>query len=246
MAERGLTIVRRIRSLLGADAAVETDATGMPRVAPRSEEAVAAVLTAASEAGWRVRVEGTGSWMPPDADADLAVTTRNLTAITYLDAADLVATGEAGAVWGDFRRALADRGAWLALDPPGSGRSVGSVVATGTAGPLRGGFGNVRDHLLGLTLVTGDGRIVRPGGRVVKNVAGFDITKLAVGSFGARPGDPGVRDHPGGDGAALAHRGPGERLDARGAADRRGPGGPGDAGRGGRGRLNGPHRAAGT
>jgi FAD/FMN-containing dehydrogenase len=185
MAGKSLTIVQRIRSLVGADAAVETDATGMPRIAPRSEEAVAAVLAAASEAGWRVRVEGTGSWMPPDAEADLAVTSRNLTAVTYLDAADLVATSEAGVVWGDFRRALADQGAWVALDPPGSGRSVGSVTVTGTAGPLRGGFGNVRDHLLGLTLVTGDGRIVRPGGKVVKNVAGFDLTKLAVGSFGA-------------------------------------------------------------
>ncbi len=177
--------MRRIRSLVGAEAVIDTDSTGLPRVAPRSEDAVALVLRAATESDWRVRVEGTESWIPADAPADLALTTRRLADITYLDPADLVATSQAGVAWGDLRRALADEGAWVALDPPGSGRSVGSVVATGTAGPLRGGFGSIRDHLLGLTLVTGDGRVVRPGGRVVKNVAGFDLTKLAAGSFGA-------------------------------------------------------------
>lgn len=185
MAEAGLTIVRRLRSLLGDGVAIETDAGGLPRVAPRSEEAVALVLGTAAAEGWRVRIEGTAGWMPPDAVADLALTTGRLTEIPHLDASDLVATVQAGVVWGDLRRALADHGAWTAIDPPGSGRSIGSVVATGTAGPLRGGFGNVRDHLLGVTLVTGDGRVVRPGGRVVKNVAGFDLTKLVAGSFGA-------------------------------------------------------------
>jgi len=180
-----MTIVHRIRSLVGTDAVLETDGTGLPRVAPRSEEEAALVLRTASEAGWRVRVEGAARWSPDDAPADLALTTQRLSEITYLDPADLVATAQAGVAWDDLRGALADQGAWVALDPPGTGRSVGSVVATATAGPLRGGFGNVRDHVLGLTLVTGDGRVVRPGGRVVKNVAGFDLAKLATGSFGA-------------------------------------------------------------
>jgi len=74
---------------------------------------------------------------------------------------------------------------WLALDPPGRPeRSLGSVVATATAGPLRHGFGPVRDHVLGCTVATGDGRLVKAGGRVVKNVAGYDLTKLHVGGFG--------------------------------------------------------------
>ncbi|HYC32924.1 MAG TPA: hypothetical protein VEB59_11600, partial [Gemmatimonadales bacterium] len=74
---------------------------------------------------------------------------------------------------------------WLALDPPGRPeRSLGSVVATATAGPLRHGFGPVRDHVLGCTVATGDGRLVKAGGRVVKNVAGYDLTKLQVGGFG--------------------------------------------------------------
>ena len=135
MAGAGLTIVRRLRSLLGDGAAIETDPGGLPRVAPRSEEAVALILGTAASEGWRVRVEGTAGWMPPDALADLALTTGQLTEIPHLDAPDLVATVQAGVVWGDLRRALADHGAWTAIDPPGSDRSIGSVVATGTAGP---------------------------------------------------------------------------------------------------------------
>ena len=99
--------------------------------------------------------------------------------------ADLVATVEAGTTMETLRRRLADEGMWLAIDPPGRPeRSLGSVVATGTSGPLRHGFGPVRDHILGCTVATGDGRLVRAGGRVVKNVAGYDLTKLQVGGFG--------------------------------------------------------------
>lgn len=171
--------------MLGSDALVDTDASGMPRAAPRTEDAVALVLQAAAAEGWRVRIEGCGSWVPADAPADLAVTTRGLERVVRLEAADLVATVEAGVAWRDLQRSLADHGVWVAVDPPGQGRTVGSVVATGTAGPLRTGFGGVRDHVLGATLVTGEGRIVRAGGRVVKNVAGYDLTKLATGSFGS-------------------------------------------------------------
>src|SRR5256886_17551895 len=72
-----------------------------------------------------------------------------------------------------LRQQLADRGTWLALDPPGlAGRTLGSVVATATAGPLRHGFGAVRDHLLGVTFVTGDGRLVQSGGGGVEKENG--------------------------------------------------------------------------
>lgn len=171
--------------MLGSDAVVDTDTSGMPRVAPRTEDAVALVMQAAANEGWRVRIEGHGSWVPADAPADLALTTRGLERVARLDAADLVATVEAGVLWGDLQRALADQGVWVAADPPGEGRTVGGVVATGTAGPLRTGFGAMRDQVLGATLVTGEGHIARAGGRVVKNVAGYDLTKLATGSFGS-------------------------------------------------------------
>lgn len=181
----GVNIARRLRAMLGPDAPVEPGAGGPPRVTPRSEDALALVLQEASSEGWRVRIEGAATWMPPDAPADLALSTRGLNALVHLSAADLVATAQAGITWDELRRALADQGTWLAVDPPGGGeRTLGSVVSTASAGPLRSGFGSVREHLLGLTLVTGHGRITRPGGRVVKNVAGFDLTKLATGSFG--------------------------------------------------------------
>ncbi len=99
--------------------------------------------------------------------------------------ADLVAGVETGLGTTALNDVVAAHQAWFPLDPPGSpDRSLGSVIATGTAGPLRHGLGPVRDHLLGVTVVTGDGRIVRAGGRVVKNVAGYDLTRLQAGGFG--------------------------------------------------------------
>ncbi len=177
----------RLRALLGPSA-VHADVGGTaPLVEPASEEACALLLGTATEIGWKVAVEGAGEWQATvDRGADVRLSTRRLVQPPDVNPGDLVATAPAGLPWDALRQALADRGAWLALDPPGpDDRTLGSVLATGTAGPLRGGFGGVRDHVLGLTLVTGDGRIIRPGGRVVKNVAGFDITKLAIGSFGA-------------------------------------------------------------
>lgn len=180
-----MTIARRLQTVLGPTADVELDAAGVPRVAPDTMQSVALVVRTAAREGWRLRVEGGARWSPPDAPADLALSTGRLRRITYLNGADLVTTVEAGLAWEALRGALADEGAWIAADPPGDERSVGSVVVTGTAGPLRAGFGGIRDHIVGLTLVTGDGRIVQSGGRVVKNVAGFDLAKLVAGSFGA-------------------------------------------------------------
>jgi len=183
-----MKIVERVKALLGRDAVLEDTGApdGLPRVAPASPDAVALLLGTAREEGWRVRVEGAGTWMPADAAADLALTTRRLDRVPSIQPQDLAATAEAGIGCDQLRQQLADRGAWLALDPPGlAGRTLGSVVATATAGPLRHGFGAVRDHLVGVTFVTGDGRLVQSGGRVMKNVAGYDLTKLQAGGFGA-------------------------------------------------------------
>ena len=180
-----MTITARIRALLGA-AAIHEEPDGPPHVAPDSIDGVAVLLGTAHEEGWRVRVEGAGTWVPTDAPADLALTTRRLDAVTAVAPQDLTATAQAGVPLAGLRQRLAEDTAWLPLDPPGATlRSLGSVIATGTAGPLRLGFGPVRDHLLGLTAVTGDGRVVRSGGRVMKNVAGYDVAKLHSGGFGA-------------------------------------------------------------
>ncbi len=178
-------IARKLRTLIGADAVDDGGSDGIPVVTPRDEAAIALVLGTATQEGWHVRVSGSGRWMPADAPADFTLSTTRLNRVTELSPRDLVVTVQAGALWSDLRRALADQEVWVALDHVGPDRSVGSIAATGTGGPLRAGFGNLRDHVLGLTLVTGDGRILKPGGRVVKNVAGFDLAKLGLGSFGA-------------------------------------------------------------
>jgi FAD/FMN-containing dehydrogenase len=177
-------IFTRLRALLGTSG-VDRDAGGVARASPDSSDALSLVCRLAHEESWKIRVEGRGTWLAPDAPADLAVSTRALEQIVSVSPADLVATVQAGASLEALRRRLADYGMWLAIDPPGRpDRSIGSVVATATAGPLRHGYGPVRDHVLGCTVATGDGRLVNAGGRVVKNVAGYDLTKLQVGGFG--------------------------------------------------------------
>ena len=179
------SIFMRLRHAFG-EALVERDRDGRPRVTPDSPEGVAELCGLAHSSGWQVRVEGQGSWMPADAPADVALSTRGLSRIVNLAPLDLVATVEAGVAIGVLQQSLEEAGAWLAIDPPGKPeRTLGSVVATGSSGPLRHGFGPVRDHILGGTIVTGDGRVIRAGGSVVKNVAGYDLTKLQVGGFGA-------------------------------------------------------------
>ena len=181
-----MTILEKVRALLGEGAVLEEGTDRVPRIAPGSPDAVALLLGTAHQEGWRVRIEGAGTWLQSDAPADLALTTRRLDRIPAIEPQDLTATAEAGIGLDQLRQQLADRGAWLGVDPPGlAGRTLGSVVASATAGPLRQGFGPVKDHLLGVTFVTGDGRMVQSGGRVMKNVAGYDLTRLQAGGFGA-------------------------------------------------------------
>jgi FAD/FMN-containing dehydrogenase len=180
-------LLDKVRALLGADAVLDPGAAGVaPRIAPTSPDGVALLLRTATQEHWTVRVEGAGSWQPADAPADLALTTRRLDQVESVEPQDLVATAQAGVGWDRLRQQLAERGVWVALDPPGlAGRSLGSIIASATSGPLRLGLGPVRDHILGVTVITGDGRVVSSGGRVVKNVAGYDLSRLHVGGFGA-------------------------------------------------------------
>jgi len=180
-----VVIEQRVRSIVGTEAELEIDANGSVEVAPRSEQECSLLLAAAHERRWSVRLSGGGGWSKPDAPAELVISTRRMVGIPGLSPADLVLTARAGTVLEDVQATAAKEGTWVAMDPPGVRRSLGSVLATGTAGPLRSGYGAVRSRILGLTFITADGRIVRVGGRVVKNVAGFDLKSLLVGSFGA-------------------------------------------------------------
>ena len=211
--------IDRLRAALGEES-VNTDATGIPRVTPASESRLRLACQVAHEAGWRLRIEGQGTWLPADAPADLIVSLRGLDRVESISAADLVATVQGGVKIGDLRRHLAEAGTWLAIDPPGKPeRTVGSIVATATAGPLRTRYGQVRDHVLGCHVVTADGRLIKSGGQVVKNVAGFDLTKLQVGGFGAfgiiSTLHLRLRAQPRADATVIA-RGPRDRLTAAG------------------------------
>ncbi len=165
---------------------LSSTAEGILLVSPSTTGQVAEVMTQAHEAGWRVAVRGAGTWIPGDAPCDLVLSTAGLTAIPRVSPADLTATVETGVPLDALQQRLAADGAWLPLDPPGHpGRTLGSVLATATAGALQHSRGTPRELTLGCTVVTGDGRVVTAGGAVVKNVAGYDLTRLQVGGFGA-------------------------------------------------------------
>lgn len=98
---------------------------------------------------------------------------------------DLTLTARAGTSLAEIATATNQNGQWLTLDPHGNDDgTIGATVSTASAGPLAHAFGTPRDLVLGLEAVTGDGTIIRTGGRVVKNVAGFDLTRLFTGSWG--------------------------------------------------------------
>ncbi|MCZ6756266.1 MAG: FAD-binding oxidoreductase [Gemmatimonadetes bacterium] len=174
----------RLRAVLGPDSVADT--AGTPCVTPATADGLRRACQLANDMGWHIRVEGNGSWLPPDAPADIIISTRGLRQTVHASASDQVATVSAGVPFNDLRVHLAKEGMWLAIDPPGKpDRTIGSIVATATSGPLRTRYGHVKDHVLGCSVVTADGRLVEFGGQVMKNVAGFDITKLQVGGFGA-------------------------------------------------------------
>jgi glycolate oxidase FAD binding subunit len=145
----------------------------------------AEVLRAASGGG-RLAPRGSGRWWLGAARGTTILDCAVPGGITRLDASDLVATAAAGCTLQELETGLAAHGAWLALDPPGHrARTLGGVLGSGASGPLAAGFGAPRDQVLGLTIVAGNGQVVRTGGRVVKNVAGFDLAKLVIGGHGA-------------------------------------------------------------
>ena len=159
--------------------------------ASRVEDVVEA-LSAASREGRRVRPVGAGSWADawgldgdtPDAP-DATIGIGSFAEVVEYEPADLTMTVGAGATLSSIAELARQNAQWLAVDPTAqSAATIGATVATASSGALRAGFGAVRDHVLGLTLVTGDGRVLELGGRVVKNVAGFDLLKLMVGGWG--------------------------------------------------------------
>lgn len=144
-------------------------------------------IRTAAERGKPLRIEGAGSWLdagwPVIGAAPLSL--AGDTGIVEYTPGDLTLTARAGTTLDEIASTTAVERQWLALDPFGSATStLGATIATASAGPLAHAFGTPRDNVLGLEAVTGDGKVVRTGGRVVKNVAGFDLTRLFTGSWG--------------------------------------------------------------
>jgi FAD/FMN-containing dehydrogenase len=111
---------------------------------------------------------------------------RDLAGITSYEPSELVVTVRAGTPLAELENALAAKGQCLPFEPPrfASGGTVGGMVAAGIAGPSRAAVGALRDYVLGLTLLDGRGELLRFGGQVMKNVAGYDISRLIAGSWG--------------------------------------------------------------
>jgi FAD/FMN-containing dehydrogenase len=139
--------------------------------------------------GRSVIPSGAGTWLEagnPLTSSDLILKTTRLNRIVEHEPADLIATAQAGVTLEDFNSELAKRGQWLPLDPPDDGRAtIGGVVATGLSGPQRIGYGAPRGFVIGMRVVLADGTLIKAGGRVVKNVAGYDLCKLFTGSYGS-------------------------------------------------------------
>ena len=158
----------------------------MDLIHPASRAELASVLAAASGDGRRLELVGgrthAGRSEAREVDAELW-TTQLDRAISY-DPAEMIAVVEAGMRAEELQRILREGGQEWAVDAP-RGATVGGVIAAGVSSPRRMRVGHVRDTVVELDLVTGDGRAVRSGARTVKNVTGFDIHRLATGSFGS-------------------------------------------------------------
>ena len=156
---------------------------------PASTDEVQAVVRVANETGARLLPAGAGSWLGSGGwtnDGGVIVSTARLDSVLHYEPADLTLTAEAGLGWRKLAAVLEPNGQWLPVDAPGVGAgTLGGVAACGVSGPLKARYGAVRDNVLGLEVVTGDGRLLRIGGRVVKNVAGYDLVRLFTGSRGS-------------------------------------------------------------
>jgi len=177
-------LVSELTATVGAEHVHET-ADGHT-VAPSSTEEVAAVLRAASRSTTTVLPVGAGrtvGWLPAPA-VDVRLELTRMDAILEHSAGDLVVHVQAGAQLDAVQAALAPHGQRLPISSPVPGVTVGGLVAADLSGPERYLHGTVRDLLIGTTTVAGDGTVAHAGGKVVKNVAGYDLGKLYTGSRG--------------------------------------------------------------
>jgi glycolate oxidase FAD binding subunit len=190
------TVVPAVRDALvaacpvvrSADSAADAIAGVVPSFVafPASTQEASALLRAAAAFDLAVVPRGAGTglgWGPPPTACDLVVDLQAMDQVLEHAAGDLVARVQAGTTIGQLASVLGSAGQELALDVRADA-TVGGVLATGTAGPRRFRYGAPRDLLIGITIVRADGVVAHSGGKVVKNVAGYDLGKLFSGSQG--------------------------------------------------------------
>jgi glycolate oxidase subunit GlcD len=157
-------------------------------VAPASAEEACEVLRLAARERWAIVPAGAGTWSGVGnlmRRADVFIKSQRLSRLIEHEPADLIAIAESGLPLNALNAELAQAGQWLPIDPPDDGRvTIGGVAATGLAGAQGYGYGAPRGFVIGMRVALADGSMVKAGGRVVKNVAGYDLCKLFTGSYG--------------------------------------------------------------
>jgi glycolate oxidase FAD binding subunit len=180
-----MTPATKLEELLSPGQVSERD--GRPILSPQTTEEISAIARHANQHNLAIEITGAGTkrgWGNPVA-ADLHLDTTQLTGVLSHSWHDLTATVAAGTPWATMQRALAQHNQQVALDPlwPETA-TVGGIIATNDSGSLRLKYGSLRDLIIGMTIVLADGTIAKSGGKVVKNVAGYDLHKLMTGAFG--------------------------------------------------------------
>lgn len=156
---------------------------------PHDAATTAAMLAEAAASGVTIVPRGSGTKLARrglPSSTEIVLSTRRLSSPVEHFAGDLVATIPAGASLAEVNQVLTTNGQWLPLDPPHADRAtIGGIVATNDSGPRRHKHGTVRDLIIGTEFALTNGRVAHAGGRVVKNVAGYDVSRLLCGSFGS-------------------------------------------------------------
>ncbi len=190
--QKGLT--EDLRGIVGSDSVREATAEDAVEgvepafvVEPGSVEEISDVMKLAAHENLAVSPRGGGTKThigDPPRQLDLIVSTARMNEIMEHTPGDQIFRAEAGVKLEDLQEQISGSDQMLALDPPESGATLGGIIAANSSGPRRYKYGTVRDLIIGITVVLHDGTVAKAGSKVVKNVAGYDLSKLFTGSLG--------------------------------------------------------------
>ena len=184
-------LVQQLSAIVGMENTAVSPQDGLPMpmvISPMDTQQVAAVLRYANDAGLKVRTTGGSTKLDwgNAVKADILLRMGRMNTVREHAWEDLTAIVDAGCTWATMQQQLAGHGQYVALDPLWPTRAtIGGIVAVNDSGALRLPYGSLRDLIIGMTIVLPDGTIAKTGGKVVKNVAGYDLHKLMTGAYGS-------------------------------------------------------------